>query len=300
MPSPPVRTPPGRPFAWPVLATALALYVAAEYLFNLELVDAVAAAEIDPARIDDLTVFGKLSGAFGLVLFVFRPMLARLWRRFGWGVVGLFVLAWVAGYSGLTAIYDTVLARIPLETQRDAYYLVAYRQAVFAGALADPELRGPDGAVDTPNRLALVNIAMRLTGSNREAEAMREILAAQGRLSVDEGRLRDAVASVFLPPMSMALSQLAIVANLGALAAIGLALTGKRRLRRLANALPLATLGLFLVLADTPPFPESSRSYRVHAELDARLGPLGWVWGRAINGEAVLLGIPRLPAIPDV
>jgi hypothetical protein len=300
MPSPAARRPPGRPFAWPVLATALALYVAAEYLFNLELVDTVAAADIDPARIDDLTVFGKLSGSFGLVLFAFRPMLARLWRRLGWGVAVLFVLAWVAGYSGLTAIYDTVLARIPLETQRDAYYLVAWRQAVFAGAVADPELRGADGRIDDANRLALVNIAKRLTDDGREADAMRALLAAQGRLSVDEGRLRDAVAAVFLPPMSMTLSLLAIVANLGALAAIGLSLTGRRRLRRIANILPIAAIALFLALADRPPFPESSRSYDLHAELGARLGPPGWLWGRAINGEAVLLGIPRLAAIPDV
>jgi hypothetical protein len=288
-----LRTPAGRPFAWPVLATALTLYVAAEYLFNLELVETVAAAEIEPGRIDDLAVFGKLSGAFGLVLFAFRPMLARLWRRFGWGAVGLFALSWVAAYSGLTAMYDTVLARIPLETQRDAYYLVAWRQAVFAGIVADPELRGADGRVDLANRLALVNIATRLTDAGREADATRDLLAAQGRLSVDENRLRDAVAAVFLPPMSMTVSLLAIVANLGALAAIGLSLTGRRRrLRRLANVLPLAALGLFLALADSPPFPAASRSYALHAELGERLGPVGWLWGRAISGEATLLRIP--------
>jgi len=59
------------PFAWPLVAAALAAFVLAEMLFNLELVDAMASPSIDPGRVDDLTVFGKASGTFGFVLFAF-------------------------------------------------------------------------------------------------------------------------------------------------------------------------------------------------------------------------------------
>ena len=168
------------PFAWPLVAAALAAFVLAEMLFNLELVDAMASPSIDPGRVDDLTVFGKASGTFGFVLFAFRPLLARLWHELRWWTPALFLVAWMAAYAGLTAAYDAVLERVPVEVQHDAFRLMAYRQAVFAGLLADPELLGAGADAASAKRLALVNIAMRLVEDGPEVAAMRGAMAARG------------------------------------------------------------------------------------------------------------------------
>ena len=276
------------PFAWPLVAAALAAFVLAEMLFNLELVDAMASPSIDPGRVDDLTVFGKASGTFGFVLFAFRPLLARLWHELRWWTPALFLVAWMAAYSGLTAAYDAVLERVPVEVQHDAFRLMTYRQAVFAGLLADPELLGAGADAASAKRLALVNIAMRLVEDGPEVAAMRGAMAATGTSPAEDPRLRETVAAVFLPPMSMAVSLVAIVANLAALAAIALSLLGWRWL---ARALPLVAVAGFLALAGASPFEAGSRSHALHAMLGERLGPAGWTWRQAINGEALLLGL---------
>jgi len=223
-----------RPFAWPLLAVLLAIYVVAETAFNFRLVDTVAAAEIDPDELDRLTTLGKLSGAFGLVLFGVRPVLQRLRRLRAWHAAA-FLGAWAAAYGALTVVYETVLDRVPVEMQHEAFQLALYREAVFSGAIENPELRAREGALEDSHRLALVNLAARLTGDKPEILAVRDWLArgemarlegvkldprAEAALArardAGDGTLRNATAAMFLPPMSMTLSLLAIVANLGA------------------------------------------------------------------------------------
>lgn len=314
------QTPAIRPFAWPVVAALLAAYVVAEAAFNLHLVETVAAANPDPDRLDSLTALGKASGSFGLVLFVVRPMLRRLWRRLRWGLPALFLLAWAGTYAGLTHVYDTVLDRVPVATQHDAFYLSLYRQAVFDGLVENADLRAHDGTLDDSHRLALVNLAARLTGDKPEIATMRDWLA-KGELArlegfsldaravqalerardVGDGTLRNATAAVFLPPMSMTLSLLAIVANLGALAALMLAHVRSFGLRRLAGTLPLLAVAIFLMAVDRPPFATDSGNFRLYTQLEDRLGALGWIWSRAINGEAAILKMSAgEPAAADV
>jgi hypothetical protein len=298
-----------QPFAWPMMAVLLALYVGAEILFNLKLVDAAAAAEPDRARLDDLVLFGKMLGAFGLTLFALRPFFARIWRRVRWGLAVLFLVVWGVGFASLSTIYDRVLAAIPDTVQREALLLGIYRQAVFAGAIDNPDLKGSDGQLDDVNRLALVNLAARLTGDKPEIAQIRakiaeaqsaramgiELAPAATRAlaaadSTDPSHLRDAVASLFLPPMSMTVSLLAIVANLASLVGLLVAVTIRRRLlRRALAAVPAAAIVLFLVAVDEPPFAQDSPSFDIYARLDDHLGIAGWVWSRAINGEAAIL-----------
>lgn len=300
-------SPANRNFAWPLLAALLALYVVAEAAFNLHLVDTVAAAEIDPDRLDTLTTFGKLSGAFGLILFAVRPVLQRA-RRLRWQHFALFAIAWAAAYGGLTVVYETVLDRVPVETQYEAFHLALYREAVFAGVVENADLRAGDGRLEDSHRLALVNLAARMTGDKPEIRAMRDWLARgeMARLEgvalepraatalarardAGDGTLRNATAAMFLPPMSMTLSLLAIVANLGALGALVLARARRRAVRRVADAIPLLAVALFLLVADRPPFATDSGNFRLYTQLEERLGVLGWIWGRAINGEAAIL-----------
>lgn len=299
--------PTARPFAWPLLAVLLAIYVVAEVAFNFRLVETVAAAEIDPDELDKLTTLGKLSGSFGLVLFGLRPVLQRL-RRLRVRHAAAFFAAWAAAYGGLTFVYETVLDRVPIEMQHEAFHLALYREAVFAGIVENPDLRAREGSLDDSHRLALVNLAARLTGDKPEILAMRDWLArgemarlegvaleprAEAALArardAGDGTLRNATAAMFLPPMSMTLSLLAIVANLGALAALMLARARRLRVRRLAAAVPLLAVALFLVAADRPPFAPDSANFRLYTQLESRLGIVGWIWGRAINGEAAIL-----------
>ncbi len=299
---------PLRPFAWPAVAALLALYIAAEAAFNLRLVETVAAARPDADRIDSLATLGKLSGSFGLVLFALRAAFGRLWRKLRWGLPVLFVLAWGVVYSGLTVVYETVLQRVPVEMQYEAFYLALYREAVFEGFVENADLRGRDGVLDDSHRLALVNLAARLTGEKPEIAAIRDWLA-QGEMAqlegialdpralaalarardVGDGTLRNATAALFLPPMSMTLSLLAIIANLGALGALLLAHARTLGVRRVAGSLPVLAVALFLLAAERPPFAADSGNFRLYTQLENRLGILGWVWGRAINGEAAIL-----------
>jgi len=298
-----------RPFAWPTMAVILALYVGFEVAFNLNLVDAASAAEPDRARIDALVFYGKALGAFGLALFVLRPFFAKIWRRIRWGLAVTFVTLWALGFGGLSAIYNHVLDAIPESTQREALLLGLYRQAVFAGAIDNPELKGADGSLDDVNRLALVNLAARLTGDKKEIaqirakiaeaqtaramglpmpEAAAHVLLAAEAASPEQ--LREAVSALFLPPMSMTVSLLAIVANAASLASLLLAVAIRYRpARRAFAALPAAAIALFLVVVDEPPFAEDSPSFEIYAQLDDHLGIAGWVWSRAINGEAAIL-----------
>ena len=307
-----------RPFAWPVIATLLALYVAAEAAFNLRLVETVAAAEIDADRIDSLSTLGKLTGSFGLVLFALRGSFARLWRRLRWGLPALFLLAWAGSYEGLTSIYETVLDRVPVEMQYDAFYLALYREAVFTGVVENADLRAHDGAVDDSHRLALVNLAARLTGDKPEIAAMRDWLARgeMARLEgvalepralsalarardVGDGSLRNATAALFLPPMSMTLSLLAIVANLGALIALLMAHARRSTVRRMAASLPLLAVAAFLLAAGQPPFAADTGNFHLYTQLESRLGIVGWIWGRAINGEAAILKLSAATPPPE-
>jgi hypothetical protein len=299
-----------RPFAWPAMALVLALYVLAETAFNLNLIDAVSAPEPDRVRLDELVVFGKAMGAFGLALFALRPFFARLWRRVRWGLPLLFALAWLAIYGGLTFVYDRVLDGVPEATKREALMLGIYREAVFAGAIENAELRAPDGATGDAHRLALVNLAARLTGDKPEIAQVREKIAeAQAALAMgaelqpaltralvhsqamDAATLREAAAAIFLPPMSMTVSLLAIVANLAALVSLLLAAAARRRrhLRRALGALPLLAVAVFLLTVERPPFERENPSYDLYMHLDERLGFAGWVWTRAINGQAAIL-----------
>jgi hypothetical protein len=311
-----------RPFAWPIMAAVLALYVAAETIFNLNLVDAASAAEPDRARLDDLVVFGKAMGAFGMALFVLRPFFARLWRRWRWGLPVFFAGVWLAIYGGLSEIYDRVLAGVPEATKREALLLGIYREAVFAGAIENRELRRADGAIGDAHRLALVNLAARLTGDKAEIALVREKIAeAQAALamgaelppaltralvhsqSVNAARLREATAAIFLPPMSMTVSLLAIVANLASLASLLLAATVRRRrnLRRALGTLPLLAVAGFLLAVEQPPFERDNPSYDLYTRLDDRLGFVGWVWSRAINGQAAILRLTDdMPGIDAV
>jgi hypothetical protein len=299
-----------RPFAWPTMAAMLALYVVAEAIFNLNLVDAVSAAEPDRARLDDLVSFGKAMGAFGLALFVLRPFFARLWRRLRWGLPVLFVTAWAGLYGGLDYVYERVLASVPEATQREALLLGIYREAVFAGAIENPALRAPDGVARDAQRLALVNLAARLTGDKPEivlvGEKLAEAQAAQAMgvelppalarallhaQALDPASLREASAAILLPPMSMTVSLLAIVANLASLASLLLAVAAGRRrnLRRALAVLPLVAVAGFLLAVERPAFERDNPSYELYTRLDDRLGFAGWVWNRAINGQAVIL-----------
>lgn len=299
-----------RPFAWPMMAALLALYVVAETVFNLNLIDAVSAAEPDRARLDDLVVFGKAMGGFGLALFVLRPFFVRLWRRIRWGLLAVFAIAWGAFYGGLGEVYDRVLDGVPEATKREALLLGIYREAVFAGAIENTELRAPDGVADDAHRLALVNLAARLTGEKSEIALVRERIAeAQAALAMgaelppaltralvhsqamDSATLREATAAIFLPPMSMTVSLLAIVANLAALASLLLAAAARRRrnLRRALGALPMLAVATFLLAVDRPAFERDNASYELYTRLDDRLGFAGWVWSRAINGQAAIL-----------
>jgi hypothetical protein len=299
-----------RPFAWPIMAVVLALYVAAETAFNLNLVDAASAPEPDRARLDDLVVFGKAMGAFGIALFVLRPFFARAWRRWRWGLPVFFAGAWRAIFGGLSEIYDRVLDGVPEATKREALLLGVYREAVFAGAIENAELRAPDGATGDAHRLALVNLAARLTGDKPEIALVREKIAeAQAALAMgaelppalsralvhsqalDAATLREATAAIFLPPMSMTVSLLAIVANLAALASLLLAAAARRRrhLRRALGALPPLAVAIFLLAVERPPFERDNPDYELYLHLDDRLDFAGWVWIRAINGQAAIL-----------
>lgn len=298
-----------QPFAWPTMAFVLALYVVSETVFNLNLVDAASAAEPDRARIDDLVLFGKILGAFGLALFALRPFFAAIWRRVRWGLAVLFLTMWGLGFAGLSTIYERVLDAIPESVQREALLLGIYRQAVFAGTIDNPDLIGSDGNLDDVNRLALVNLAARLIGDKKEIGQIRAKLAeaqaaramgmpipeaaAHALLVADSagtGQMRDAVSALFLPPMSMTVSLLAIVANAASLVSLLLAVTIRYRpARRAFAALPAAAIALFLIVVDDPPFAQDSPSFEIYAQLDDHLGIAGWVWSRAINGEAAIL-----------
>ena len=301
---------PTRPFAWPILATLLVAYVVAEIVFNLELVRTVAQAEIDRQRLDELVQFGKATGAFGLVLFAMRPFFARAWRRFGWRLPVAFVLAWGTSYAVIDRIYDSVLAQVPESIQREAVYLAVYRDALFHGLAANSELGDADGVHADSQRLALLNLAARLTGEKPEIASLKARLgdaelALQAGLPIDASTqqmmarsksiepaiLRDATAAILLPPMSMALSLFAIVANLAALAGLLLtvALRRRRSVRLLATILPVLAIAIGLVAAETPPFAEGTHNRELFSNLDERLGLLGWVWSRTVNGQSILL-----------
>ena len=46
-----------------------------------------------------------------------------------------------------------------------------------------------------------------------------------------------------------------------------------------------------MALAGASPFEEGSRSDALHGALVDRLGPSGWMWRQAIDGEALLPGL---------
>lgn len=291
------------------MAAMLALYVGFEIAFNLNLVDAASAAEPDRARLDGLVLYGKALGAFGIALFVLRPFFAAIWRRIRWGLAVTFLALWALVFGGLSAAYDHVLDAIPESVQREALLLGIYRQAVFAGAIDNPELKGADGSLDDVHRLALVNLAARLTGEKKEIAQIRAKIAeaqtaramglpippsaAHALLTAEAAspaQMRDAVSAIFLPPMSMTVSLLAIVANAASLASLLLTVLIRHRpARRAFAALPAAAIALFLIVVDEPPFAQDSPSFDIYAQLDAHLGLAGWVWSRAINGEAAIL-----------
>lgn len=299
-----------RPFAWPVLAAILVAYVVAEIVFNLELVQTMAQPAIDRERLDDLVRFGKATGSFGIVLFALRPFFARAWRRFAWGLPLGFLLLWGGCFAAVDRLYDEVLARVPPALQRDALYLTIYRDALFHGGATDAELGDPNGLHDDTQRLALLNLAARLTGDKSEIAAVRARLgeaesAAQMGMPLDTRTqallvrsknddptvLRDATAAILLPPMSMTLSLLAIIANLAALGGLLLtvALRRRRTIRFLAPLLPILAVAVALAAAETPPFPAGSQNRSVFSQLDEKLGLVGWIWSRAVNGQAMIL-----------
>lgn len=299
-----------RPFAWPVLAAILVAYVVAEIVFNLELVQTVAQPAIDRERLDDLVRFGKATGSFGLVLFVLRPFFARAWRRFAWGLPVGFLLAWGLCFAAIDRLYDEVLAQVPPTLQREALYLTIYRDALFHGGATDAELGDANGLHDDTQRLALLNLAARLTGEKPEIATVRARLgeaeaAAQMGMpldartqalltrskSDDAAILHDATAAILLPPMSMTLSLMAIVANLAALCGLLLtvALRRRRAIRFLAPALPILAVVVALAAAETPPFPAGSHNRALFSQLDDQLGMVGWIWSRAVNGQAMIL-----------
>ena len=299
-----------RPFAWPVLAGILVAYVVAEIVFNLEIVRTVAQPAVDRERLDDLVRFGKATGAFGIVLFVSRPFFARVWRRYSWGLPIGFLMAWAGCFAVIDRLYDEVLAQVPPALQRDALYLTIYRVALFQGATMDAELGDVTGLHDDTQRLALLNLAARLTGDKAEIALVRKQLAeaeaaSEMGMPLDAGTqtllvrsksddstiLRDATAAILLPPMSMTLSLLAIVANLAALCGLLLtvALRRRRAIRFLAPLLPMLAVAMALVAVETPPFPAGSNNRSVFAQLDEQLGIVGWIWSRAVNGQAIIL-----------
>ena len=306
-----------RPFAWPVLAAILVAYVVAEIVFNLELVQTVAQPTVDRERLDDLVRFGKATGSFGIALFVLRPFLARAWRRFSWGLPVGFLILWSGCFAAVDRLYDEVLAQVPPSLQREALYLTIYRDALFHGGATDVELGDASGFSDDTQRLALLNLAARLTGDKPEIASVRARLgeaetAAQMGLpldartqallarskSDDAATLRDATAAILLPPMSMTLSLLAIVTNLAALCGLLLtvALRRRRAIRFVAPILPVLAVVVALVAAETPPFPAGSHNRSVFSQLDERLGMIGWIWSRAVNGQAMILRLTEIEA----
>jgi hypothetical protein len=219
-------------------------------------------------------------------------------------------MAWAGCFAAIDRLYDEVLAQVPPALQRDALYLTVYRDALFQGATTDAELGDVTGLHDDTQRLALLNLAARLTGDKGEIALVRKRLAeAEAALEMgmpldagtqtllmrsksdDSTILRDATAAILLPPMSMTLSLLAIVANLAALCGLLLtvALRRRRAIRFLAPVLPMVAVAMALVAAETPPFPAGSHNRSVFAQLDEELGIVGWIWSRAVNGQAIVL-----------
>jgi hypothetical protein len=299
-----------RPFAWPVIAAILVAYVVAEIVFNLELVATVAQPAVDRERLDELVNFGKATGAFGIVLFAMRPFFARAWKRIGWGLPIGFLALWGVCFAVIDRAYDEVLSQVPASIQREALYLTVYRDALFQGGATDVELGDAGGVRDDAQRLALLNLAARLTGEKPEIasvktrideaelaqqigialDARTQALVAHSK-SDDPAVLREATAAILLPPMSMTLSLVAIVANLAAL--LGLLLTvflrRRRAIRFLAPLLPFLAVAIALMAAHTPPFPVGSHNRALFSQLDDQLGVLGWIWSRAVNGQAMIL-----------
>ncbi|MCA3267194.1 MAG: hypothetical protein ING19_14120, partial [Azospirillum sp.] len=78
---------------------------------------------------------------------------------------------------------------------------------------------------------------------------------------------------------------------LAALAGVLLAVAARRRptLRRALAALPMLAVAGFLLAVDRPAFERDNPSYEIYTRLDDRLGFVGWVWSRAINGQAAIL-----------
>jgi hypothetical protein len=188
---------------------------------------------------------------------------------------------------------------------------------LFHGGATDVELGDASGFSDDTQRLALLNLAARLTGDKPEIASVRARLgeaetAAQMGLpldartqallarskSDDAATLRDATAAILLPPMSMTLSLLAIVANLAALCGLLLtvALRRRRAIRFVAPILPVLAVVVALAAAETLPFPAGSHNRSVFSQLDERLGMIGWIWSRAVNGQAMILRLTEIEA----
>jgi peptidoglycan/LPS O-acetylase OafA/YrhL len=63
----------------------------------------------------------------------------------------------------------------------------------------------------------------------------------------------------------------------------------RRRMRHALGMLPLLAVAVFLLAVERPPFERDNPSYELYTRLDERLGLAGWVWNRAINGQAAIL-----------
>ncbi|MFM7343852.1 MAG: hypothetical protein ACKO1J_00605, partial [Tagaea sp.] len=63
-----------------------------------------------------------------------------------------------------------------------------------------------------------------------------------------------------------------------------------RVLRRPQPQYGAASVAEFLTAAyNRPAFERDNPSYEIYTRLDDRLGFVGWVWSRAINGQAAIL-----------
>lgn len=125
----------------------------------------------------------------------------------------------------------------------------------------------------------------------RYLKQVQPCLIAQILPTLKGGDVKAATAALFLPPMSMTLSLIAMAVNAAAcLGVIVVGLAGGRLwARRVGQALSVLALVLPLVLATRSPFVEGSLPFRLHSELPERLGPIGWLWAQAINAQAIVL-----------
>lgn len=166
-----------------------------------------------------------------------------------------------------------------------------WRQAVVVPAVAKlgvAEMRAGDFPAGLDEKGFRLWLGKRLSDSVATARA-----SADG--AVEASVAKDLIASAFVPPMSMALSQASLFLNLGLLFAALVARTGSGRAPFAIKIAPLAAFSLwaFSIPSELP------EPFRRNQESMARASFGGAVWAASINAETGLLRIfgPAVPAL---